>query len=176
MALNSTRVVGLSLVVLAGLCAAAPSAPSHKPFTDAQKHWWAFQPVAKPAVPAVKQTAWVRDPIDAFILAKLEGKNLSPSAPADKISLIRRASLDQRNFIGWGGWREVLTFEFGEDERINRVAHPGRLFNRRNCRLCNRLKCPPVFLSIGKRLVRRSGRSGSAEAGKNDKAKANNTR
>ncbi len=88
------RFFGLGLVVFAGLYAAAPSAPAHKPFTDAQKHWWAFQPVVKPAVPTVKETAWVRNPVDAFILAKLEDKSLAPSAPADKITLIRRATLD----------------------------------------------------------------------------------
>jgi hypothetical protein len=88
------RSVSLGLIALAGLYAATPSAPSHKPFTEAQKRWWAFQPVAKPPVPAVKQASWVRNPVDAFILARLEDKGLSPSAPADKITLIRRASLD----------------------------------------------------------------------------------
>jgi hypothetical protein len=88
------RSVGLGFVVLAALYAASPSVPAHKPFTESQKHWWAFQPVVKPAVPTVKAASWVRNPVDAFILAKLEDKSLSPSAPADKISLIRRASLD----------------------------------------------------------------------------------
>ena len=98
MVLFTPRSIGLGLVVFAGgiavAWAAAPSTPTHKPFSDAQKHWWAFQPVVKPAVPAVKQTAWTRNPIDAFILAKLEDKGLSPSAPADKVTLIRRASPD----------------------------------------------------------------------------------
>jgi hypothetical protein len=88
------RFAGLSLVVFAALYAATPSAPAHKPFTESQKHWWAFQPLAKPALPAVKRTSWVRNPVDAFILAKLEDKGLPPSVPADKITLIRRASLD----------------------------------------------------------------------------------
>ena len=88
------RSVGLGLIVLAAVYAAAPSTPAHKPFTESQKRWWAFQPVVKPALPTVKNTSWVRNPVDAFILARLEDKGLSPSPPADKITLIRRASLD----------------------------------------------------------------------------------
>ncbi|MBI1787732.1 MAG: DUF1553 domain-containing protein [Acidobacteria bacterium] len=48
----------------------------------------------KPAAPAVKDTAWVRNEIDTFILAKLEEKGLQPSTPADRVTLIRRATLD----------------------------------------------------------------------------------
>src|SRR5689334_21751571 len=40
---------------------------------------WSWQPVKEEAVPAVQQKAWVRTPIDAFILAGLEGKKLKPS-------------------------------------------------------------------------------------------------
>lgn len=58
-----------------------------------QKHW-AFQPVKEPALPAVKDTAWPANPVDHFILAKLEEKGLKPAAPADKRTLIRRAFLD----------------------------------------------------------------------------------
>ena len=50
--------------------------------------------MAKPAVPAVKNKAWVRNPIDAFILAKLEEKKVAPAARADKTTLLRRATLD----------------------------------------------------------------------------------
>src|SRR5204863_3235888 len=56
--------------------------------------YWAFQPVAKPAVPSVQNRAWVRTPIDAFVLAKLEGKKLKPNPPADKTTLLRRAYFD----------------------------------------------------------------------------------
>src|SRR5262249_14649983 len=54
----------------------------------------AFQKVVKPAPPAVKNNAWVRNPIDAFILAALDARSLRPAAPADKLTLIRRATLD----------------------------------------------------------------------------------
>ncbi|MCC6586555.1 MAG: DUF1553 domain-containing protein [Bryobacterales bacterium] len=55
---------------------------------------WAFQPVRRPAQPAVKQTDWPRNGIDYFIVAKLEQKGLKPSPEADKASLLRRVSLD----------------------------------------------------------------------------------
>lgn len=63
-------------------------------FTDQQKRYWAFQPVVKPAVPSVKQREWVRNPIDAFVLAKLEEKKLRPNPAADKVTLLRRATMD----------------------------------------------------------------------------------
>ena len=74
--------------------AAPASAATEKKFTDAQRNYWAFQKVVKPAVPSVKAKSWVRTPVDAFILAKLEEKNLKPNPPADKITLLRRAYFD----------------------------------------------------------------------------------
>ena len=70
----------------------APAPGGHK-FTDAQRRYWAFQPVVKPAVPPAKN-AWVKTPIDALVLAALDAKKIKPHPPADKITLIRRATLD----------------------------------------------------------------------------------
>jgi len=55
---------------------------------------WSYQPVKTQAVPAVHQKKWVRTPIDAFVLAKLEAKGLKPSADADRAAFARRATLD----------------------------------------------------------------------------------
>ncbi len=55
---------------------------------------WAFDPVRNPPPPAVKNTAWPATSIDPFILAKLEERGLQPAAPADKRTLIRRATYD----------------------------------------------------------------------------------
>ncbi|MDA1273462.1 MAG: PSD1 and planctomycete cytochrome C domain-containing protein [Verrucomicrobia bacterium] len=55
---------------------------------------WAFQPVALPALPDVGHKDWVRSPVDAFILEKLDAKGLSPSERADKRTLIRRVAFD----------------------------------------------------------------------------------
>jgi hypothetical protein len=70
------------------------SAETDHQFTPAQRKYWAFQPVKKPAVPEAQNKAWVKNPIDAFILARLEQKKVPPAAPADKITLLRRATFD----------------------------------------------------------------------------------
>jgi hypothetical protein len=62
--------------------------------TDADKNFWSFRPITRPAVPAVRDAAWPRTEIDRFILAKLEAKGIKPAPPADKRSLIRRATYD----------------------------------------------------------------------------------
>ncbi len=61
---------------------------------DAGKSHWAWQPLKKPEVPAVKDSTWAKSPIDNFILAKLDEKGLTPNPPADKNTLIRRATFD----------------------------------------------------------------------------------
>jgi mono/diheme cytochrome c family protein len=55
---------------------------------------WAFVKPVRPKPPQVKNMAWVRTPIDNFILARLEKQGLTPSPEADKVTLIRRLSLD----------------------------------------------------------------------------------
>ncbi|GDY21991.1 hypothetical protein LBMAG56_33380 [Verrucomicrobiota bacterium] len=63
----------------------APSTPAEH---------WAFQPVRRPAVPAVKNSNWPRNPIDAFVLAKLEARGWSPAPAAAPRDLLRRLHLD----------------------------------------------------------------------------------
>ena len=63
-------------------------------FTEEQRSFWSFQPIRDPKPPEVKDTEWAKTPLDRFILAKLEEKGLSPSPPADKRTLIRRATYD----------------------------------------------------------------------------------
>jgi mono/diheme cytochrome c family protein len=60
---------------------------------QATKHW-SFQPIRRPNPPAVHDRAWLRRPIDAFVLAKLEELGIAPSPEADRSTLIRRLSLD----------------------------------------------------------------------------------
>lgn len=61
--------------------------------TEPHKHW-AFIPPKRPPVPNVKNRAWVRNPIDAFVLARLEKEGLRPSSEADRTTVLRRLSLD----------------------------------------------------------------------------------
>jgi mono/diheme cytochrome c family protein len=55
---------------------------------------WSFRPVGNPQPPPVKNEAWVRHPIDRFVLARLEREGLAPSPEADRTTLLRRLSLD----------------------------------------------------------------------------------
>jgi mono/diheme cytochrome c family protein len=85
-----------------------PPARSHKKLTAAQKEtlkrWvaegaeyqphWSFIPPSRPPVPEVKNKSWVRNPIDNFILARLERVGLTPAPEADRRTLARRLALD----------------------------------------------------------------------------------
>ena len=83
------RLVGARFLILASVAfALCTGAAAEEP----AKHW-AFQPVRRPDVPAVRERAWVRTPVDAFVLAKLEATGLKPSPPADKRTLLRRVYL-----------------------------------------------------------------------------------
>jgi hypothetical protein len=87
-----------------------PPAKGGKPLTgrekDLIKRWidqgaeyklhWAFVKPQRPTVPSGKDKAWVKNEIDAFILHKLEEAGLQPSPPADRVTMIRRLSLDLR--------------------------------------------------------------------------------
>ena len=67
---------------------------STREFTTEEKAFWAYQPLANIAPPKVKLRSWVKSPIDAFVLQKLEQKGLTPAPPADKLTLLRRATYD----------------------------------------------------------------------------------
>jgi hypothetical protein len=58
--------------------------------------WWSLRPLTRPKLPALseKDAAWIRTPIDAFVIAKLREKGLTPSPEADRRTLLRRLSFD----------------------------------------------------------------------------------
>ena len=82
---------------------------------NAKSKHWAFEPIVTPPVPAVQKAAWVRSPIDAFILAKLESKKIVPAPDADRRILLRRVSLDLTGLPPTAA--EVTTFE--SDQRTD---------------------------------------------------------
>ncbi|MCS6977259.1 MAG: DUF1553 domain-containing protein [Gemmatales bacterium] len=85
-----------------------PPVKSFKRLTEEQKNllkrWvaegaeyephWSYIPPKRPPIPTVKNPQWVRNPIDAFILAELEKRGLQPAPEADRYTLARRLSLD----------------------------------------------------------------------------------
>src|SRR6187200_2246696 len=84
----------LAVALAATLAISIVSAVAKPPPPDQARSFWSFQPVKRPAVPAVKHSDWVRNPIDAFVLVKLEEKGFTPAPPATKVQLLRRAYYD----------------------------------------------------------------------------------
>ena len=75
--------------------AAWPERAPAKQLTQEQKsRHWSFQPIQRPTPPKVQASDWARNPIDLFVLAKLEAEGVKPSPEADKITLLRRISFD----------------------------------------------------------------------------------
>jgi hypothetical protein len=90
------RVIAALLATVCGGALAAPPAPEGEPpidWTRARQHW-AFRPPQAHRPPAIRRRNWVRQPLDAFILARLEQRRLAPSPPADARTLIRRVTFD----------------------------------------------------------------------------------
>ena len=108
-----------------------PPPDSGHALTDAQiallKRWidegarwdthWAYTAPSGPELPAVRQAQWVRNPIDQFILARLEREGLQPSREADKTTLLRRLSYDLTG----------LAADAGRSRRVPRRQVPRRL-------------------------------------------------
>jgi hypothetical protein len=55
---------------------------------------WSYRQVRRRAIPTVQNRAWCRNPLDAFILSRLEAEGFEPAPPADRVTLIRRLSYD----------------------------------------------------------------------------------
>jgi hypothetical protein len=86
-ALDSQQVVVLERWVQAG-------APWGEKADAGDAKPWAFRVPQRTELPSVKRADWAKNPIDRFILAKLEAKDIAPAAEADKDALLRRATLD----------------------------------------------------------------------------------
>jgi hypothetical protein len=86
---------GIALVVGFGILSGLPAAgeKGKKSSKEVEKSW-AYCPPIRPKLPAVKNRAWVRNPLDAFILARLEEQGLAPTPEAPPEQLIRRLSFD----------------------------------------------------------------------------------
>ncbi|MBE2285173.1 MAG: DUF1549 domain-containing protein [Prosthecobacter sp.] len=81
----------ISVVVLLVACFSLQAAEKYENPTP-----WSYQRLQRPAIPTTKDTAWPKDDLDRFILARLEKENLRPIGDASRATLIRRASFDLR--------------------------------------------------------------------------------
>ncbi len=112
------------LALLAGsfvlyLDAAAPAgAPASSAETSSL-----FQPPRRPALPAVKNNSWTVNPIDTFILARLEAEGLTPSPRADKSRLLRRVTFDLTGLPPTIGEQEAFLSDTSADAYGKVVEH-----------------------------------------------------
>jgi hypothetical protein len=86
-----------------------PADPPEPTWTPEQRRHWSFLPPKRPGPPAVEGRAWVRNPIDAFILKPMEDAGVAPSPEADRATLIRRLRFDLTGLPP--SVEEVLAFE-----------------------------------------------------------------
>jgi hypothetical protein len=92
-ALSPAQVAAVKAWIDAG--AEWPERTETPKLTEEQKtQFWSFRPVVRRDPPAVKNEQWVRNPVDRFVLARLEKEGVEPSPQADKITLARRVSFD----------------------------------------------------------------------------------
>jgi hypothetical protein len=88
----------LALTLLACSCSlfavARARAGGEPALTERDRTHWAFRKPVRPKPPRVRDAAWVRTPVDAFILARLEQAGLQPASPAERVALLRRATID----------------------------------------------------------------------------------
>jgi hypothetical protein len=116
----------------------APKATRRGEFriTARDRAHWAFQRVKRPPVPAVKDRAWVANPVDAFVLARLEAKDLRPNPPASKRALIRRLYYDLTGLPPTPGEVEAFVADGSPDayealvERLLASPHYGEKWGR----------------------------------------------
>ncbi|MEM7391259.1 MAG: DUF1549 domain-containing protein [Verrucomicrobiota bacterium] len=82
------------LIALSSHALAAGDGDISRKTRKASAGHWAFSKPTPPPRPTVKNTSWPRNPIDSFVLARLEARGMAPSPEADRNTLIRRLSFD----------------------------------------------------------------------------------
>jgi cytochrome c553 len=92
--LSDDQIADLASWIAMGAPWPAAFVPPRQPPSDQQRRHWAFQPLTRPAPPAVDDVSWPATDVDRFILARLEAAGLKPTAAADRRTLIRRATFD----------------------------------------------------------------------------------
>ncbi len=97
---------------------------------------WAFQPIYRGAPPTVKNNGWVRSPIDAYVLAKLEAKGIEPSPEADRYTLVKRLYYDLLGLPPTPGEVDAFVSDISGDayeqlvDRLLRSPHFGERWGR----------------------------------------------
>ncbi|HEY7158395.1 MAG TPA: DUF1549 and DUF1553 domain-containing protein [Gemmataceae bacterium] len=82
---------------------------------ESERPEWPFTPLKRPAVPQVRNKGWVRNPLDAFVLAGLEKVGLRPNPPADKLTLLRRVTFDLTGLMPTPAERDAFLADAAPD-------------------------------------------------------------
>jgi hypothetical protein len=90
----TSRHAARSAILQSVLCFLVLAASVHGAGIETKEPEWPYTPPVRPTEPAVKHGAWIKNPIDAFVLARLEAADLLPNPPADKLTLLRRVTYD----------------------------------------------------------------------------------
>jgi len=90
---NISRLL-LLLLIVTPVLADEPAVIDEPPIEDADRDYWAYQPVVRSSVPQLVDDDWSRNPIDRFVLARLHEKELTPASQADRLTLLRRVKFD----------------------------------------------------------------------------------
>ena len=90
--------------------------------SDADRRHWAFQPLTDPSVPEVRETAWTRNPIDAFVLARLEERGWRPAPEVDPSAWLRRVYLDLVGIPPTPAEQDSFLLESNPDSRRGAVV------------------------------------------------------
>lgn len=118
------------LVLIAGFAIVTASFVSHRasgaeapPATASHPLPWSFSPIGHPQAPAVHQNNWPINPIDSFVLGKLEAQRLLPAPRADRLTpgvfrLDRTAGLDHRQLTFLFEGRKMRLTDVGGDHDI----------------------------------------------------------
>src|SRR5262249_9736403 len=94
MPFKRTPLTGAQIDMLARWIDQGAKAPADEKADAGGANHWAFKAPVRGPLPAVRDMGWLRNPIDHFVLARLEKDSLRPSPEADRATLIRRLSLD----------------------------------------------------------------------------------
>ncbi len=142
MTLSTVRRTTLFLAVLLAAAAAAPAADRYKDdakddaWVAPRRNFWAFRKPTRPEVPR-HNNAWVRNPIDAFLLSAMQSKKLTPSRPLEKEKLIRRVTLDLTGLPPTPGEVDLFVADASPDayeklvDRLMRSPHYGERWGLR---------------------------------------------
>jgi hypothetical protein len=110
----------LVVLVILTACSSARAAELSSTFNEGK---WPFHPPRRPAVPKVRDQAWVANPIDAFILRDLEDKGLRPNPPADRLTLLRRLTIDLTGMAPTLEEQRAFAADAGDDAYDRLVDH-----------------------------------------------------